>query len=53
MASEIIFFLYLFTNLAFQLSWQSIKFRGLDKNNLFDRELLKEHFCKRISKYLQ
>ena len=45
MASEMIF-LYLFTNLAFQLPWQPIKFRGLDKNSSFDRGLLKEHFCK-------
>ena len=40
------FWVNFFTNLAFLLPWQPIKLRGLDKNDVFGRELLKEHFCK-------
>ena len=39
-------FFYLFSNLAFVLPWQPIKFTGLDKKDTFGRGLLKEHFCK-------
>ena len=35
-------------NLAFLLPWQPIKFRGLDKNNMFGEGLFKEHFCKTL-----
>ena len=34
--------------LDFWLPWQPIKFRGLDKNDRFDRGLLEEHFCKTV-----
>ena len=40
------FFIYFFTNLAFQLPWQPIKFIGLDKIDMFGTGLLKGHFCK-------
>ena len=50
MASEEIIFEYFFGNLAFRLPWQPIQFRGLDKDNTFDRGLLKEHFCKTLVK---
>ena len=33
-------------NLAFRLPSQPTKFRGLDKNDIFGRGQLKEHFCK-------
>ena len=39
------FFYTFFTNLAFQLPWQPIKFSSLDKIHMLHRELLKEHFC--------
>ena len=45
MASEEIFE-YFFPNSAFRLPWQLIKFRGLDKNGMFSRGLLKEHCVK-------
>ena len=44
---------FLFGNLAFRLPWQPIKFRDLDKNNMFGRGLLEEHFYKILSKYLR
>ena len=37
-------------NLAFQLSWQPIKYSGLDKIRMFGRGLLKEQFCKTFVK---
>ena len=46
MASEEKIFEYLFANLVFQLSWQPIKFSGLDKIHMVGRGLLKEHICK-------
>ena len=49
MASEEMI-LYIFENLAFLLSWQPIKFSGLDKIHIFGRGLLKEHFCKTFVK---
>ena len=36
--------------LAVRLPWQPIKFRGLDKNDMFDRGLLKEYSCKTFVK---
>ena len=50
MASEEMFFEYLFANLAIRLPWQPIKFSGLDKIHIFGRGLLKEHFCKTFVK---
>ena len=50
MASEEMIFLYFFTNLAFQLPWQPIKFSSLDKIHMFRRGLFKEHFCKTFVK---
>ena len=49
MASEVIFD-YFFSNLAFQLPWQQIKFIKLDKIHMLHRGLLKEHFCKTFVK---
>ena len=46
MASEEKIFEYFFTNLAFWLPWQPIEFRGLDKNDMFSRGLLKGYLCK-------
>ena len=47
MASEKNIFEYFFlTNLAFQLSWQPIKFSDLDKIRMFGRGLLQKRFCK-------
>ena len=49
MASEemlLFFFVIFLCTLAFWLSWQPIKFSGLDKTHIFGRGLLKEHFCK-------
>ena len=48
MASEetIFFFIFFSAFLAFRLPLQPIKFRGLDKTDMFGRGLLKEHFCK-------
>ena len=43
-------FEYFFTNLAFWLPWQLIKFSGLNKIHMFGRGLLKEHFCKTFVK---
>ena len=40
----------IFGNLSSRLPWQQIKFRGLDKNELFGRGPLKEHFCKTFVK---
>ena len=48
--SEEKIFEYFFTNLAFQLPWQPIKFRGLDRIHTVSRGLLKEHFCKTFVK---
>ena len=45
MASEMIFE-FCVCALAFPLPWQPIKFRGLDKNDMFSRGQLKENFCK-------
>ena len=45
-ALEELILLYVFANLAFPLPWQPIEFRGLDKIDMFDRGLLKEHFYK-------
>ena len=39
-------FEFVFANLGFSLPWQPIKFRGLDKYDMFGRGLLEEHFCK-------
>ena len=51
---DVFFFLFFFSNLAFPLPWQPIKFSGLDKIHMVGRGLLKEHFCKTLlSKYLQ
>ena len=33
-----------------RLPWKPIKLRGLDKNDMFGRGLLKEHFCKTFVK---
>ena len=52
MISEKIFE-YLFENLLFMLAWQPIKFIDLDKIHMNRRGLLKKHFCKNKSKYLQ
>ena len=41
-------FEYFFSNLAFRL--QTIKLRGFDKNDMFGRVLLKEHFYKTFVK---
>ena len=41
---------YFFSSLAFRLPWQPIKFSGLDKNAVFGRGLLKEHFYKTFVK---
>ena len=46
MASEVMIFDYFFTNLAFQLQWQPITFRGLDKNDMFGWV----YFCKSFVK---
>ena len=43
--AEEMIFENLFTNLAFLLQWQPIKFSSLDKIHVFGRGLLKEHFC--------
>ena len=50
LASEEMSFEYLFANSSLWLSWQPIKFRGLDKIQMFGRELLKELFCKTFVK---
>ena len=50
MASDEMMFENLFTNLAFLLPCQAIKFSGLDRTNMFGRGLLKEHFCKSFVK---
>ena len=44
---------YFFENLSFMLPWQPIKFSDLDKIHMNRRGLLKKHFCKKKSKYLQ
>ena len=44
---------YFFENLPFMLPWQPIKFSDLDKIHMNRRGLLKKHFCKKKSKYLQ
>ena len=36
MAYEDLIYEYFFANLAFRLPWKQIKFRGLDKNDMFD-----------------
>ena len=50
MASEEMIFEYFFANLSLGLPWQPIKFRGLDKIQMFGRRLLKEHLCKTFVK---
>ena len=45
MASEEMILEYCFANLSFQLLWQPIKFRDLDKICMSGRGLLKENFC--------
>ena len=52
-ASEEKTFEYVFEDLPFMLPWQPIKFRDLDKIHMNRRGLLKKHFCKKKSKYLQ
>ena len=52
-ASEEKIFEYFFENLPFMLPWQPIKFSDLDKNHMNRRGLLKKHFGKTKSKYLQ
>ena len=47
------FWTFFSTNLAFWLPWQPIKLSGMDKTDMFDGGLLKEHFCETLSKYLQ
>ena len=47
--SEKIFY-YFFSNLAFQLPWQPIKFSSLEKINKVGNGLPKEHFCKTFVK---
>ena len=37
---------FVVANLVFRLPCQPIKFRRLNKNDMFGRGLLKEHFCK-------
>ena len=37
-------------NQAFLLPWQPIKFRELDKNNMFGKGILKEQFRKTLEK---
>ena len=53
MISEEKIFEYLFENLPFMLPGQPIKFSDLDKIHMNRRGLLKKHFCKNKSKYLQ
>ena len=50
MDSEWMIFEYFFANLDFRYPWQPIKFRGLDKNDILGRELLKENFYKTFVK---
>ena len=50
MVSEEIDFDFFSTNLAFRLPWRPIKFSGLDKIHMLDRELLKENFYKTFVK---
>ena len=52
-ASEEKIFEYFFENLPFMLPWQPIKFSDLNKIHMNRRGLLKKHFCKKKSKYLQ
>ena len=42
-----------FENLPFMLPWHPIKISDLDKIHMNRRGLLKKHFCKKKSKYLQ
>ena len=42
-----------FENLPFMLPWQPIKFSDLDQIHMNRRGLLKKHFCKTKSKYMQ
>ena len=51
-SEEMIFFVCVCVceNLAFLFPWQPIKFKGLDKNNMFGSGLLKEQFCKTLVK---
>ena len=51
--SEEKIFEYFFENLPFMLPWQPIKFSDLDKIHMNRRGLLKKHFFKKKSKYLQ
>ena len=50
MASDEMIFQYVSANLAFRLPWQIIKFRTLDKNDIFCTGLLKEYFHKTFVK---
>ena len=47
-ASEEKIFEYFLENLSFMLPWQPIKFSDLDKIHMTRRELLKNHFFKKI-----
>ena len=53
MTSEEKIFEWLFENLPFMLPWQPIKFNDIDKIHMTRRGLLKKHFCRKKSKYLQ
>ena len=53
MASEEKIFEHFFKTLPFMLPWQPIKLSNLDKIHINRRGLLKKHFCKKKSKYLQ
>ena len=55
MASELMIFQKIFTNLAFRLPWQPIKFTSLDKIDRVSRGLLQEHrnSVKLLSKHLR
>ena len=52
MASEEMIFEYFFSNLAFRLPWQPIKFRGYVKNDMFGEDS-RNIFVKCLSGYLQ
>ena len=49
-SGEMIFFIFFFANITFQLPWQLIKFNSLDKIHMLHTGLLKEHFCKTFVK---
>ena len=50
---EFIFFLILFRKFSISVAMVPTKLKGLDKNGMFGWELIGEHFCKLLSKYLQ